>query len=339
MPTVLRGVRLGGQRRPLRAAVGLGAALLVALLGTGMGAAGARPIIHALRGPDLGPGQGLVGGQALGTVSGDRLTLRTDGELVAKHDGKVVWRNKVRSPGARVILQPDGRLKEIASGGRTVWSVRGPGPQSCLLPSITDGIIVARYPDVPFGDFALWGLAPCYLGNEGGTKVGVVGDSITYGAQPAIEAALKDDYAYQISGIVGFRVKGQLPAIQGMVHNPAGGPGAFVVDLGTNDAIFESPHWEAAYRRALQLIGLRCTVLVTVNESGRGIHPAVAKAINRFIARQAAVRPEVHVLDWNALLNEDDNRERWLAADHVHPTAVGAITLALKMEASLKADC
>jgi hypothetical protein len=291
------------------------------------------------QGPDLGPGQALLPGHALVAVNGYRLTLRRDGDLVATEHGRVFWANHVHSPHAEVLLDPAGSLVEYSVYGVPVWSVGARIADACLQPSITDGTFVVPYPHDAAGVSPLWNIASCEEGNPGGAKVAVVGDSITLFSQPDIQWALGASYSYQISGMPGFGVGQQLPAVQGMVDNPQGAPSDFVVELGTNDALNHWGGWRTSYRRLLDMVGERCTVLVNVNVTPADDAHHEALAINRWLAAQVAAHPNLHLLDWNRALNTGNHRAAWLDPTGIHPNAAGSAVLALLYRAALNRFC
>lgn len=329
----------GGRReRSGRAVV-----VVIVVVGLLLGA-GAVAAIEALAPPPsrpvLGPGHRLLPGAALRVVGGYSLTMESSGDLVARHNDQVIWHNGVRSPGARLVLEHSGELVEYSPSSHPVWSVASTGEHSCLLPSITMGTQVVPFPGSgAFGTQPLWTLTRCYYGNLAGHRVGVVGDSITLDAQDHIAAALQGSYAFLISGMLGFRTVGQLPAVQGMMANPRGAPADFVINLGTNDALNGDSDWMGAYSQMLDLIGRRCTLVVTVNtRMGDRQVASRAREINRFLVQQAASRSWVHLVDWNAALDIGDHRSLWLS-DRVHPTSQGAQALAHLYLSALQRDC
>src|SRR5206468_475001 len=83
----------------------------------------------------------------------------------------------------------------------------------------------------------------------------------------------------------------------------------------------------------------RCGVLITVNShadffAGR----PVAEEINRAIAQAAASQPNLHALDWNAIVHQADGA-RLLLSDGIHPSPLGASVLAQNISRAVAHDC
>ena len=68
---------------------------------------------------------------------GSSALLSSAGALVVvAPDGTQLWSNGVRSPGARLVVKPDGRLYEIDTAGGAVWSSRPPSVLASAPPYV-----------------------------------------------------------------------------------------------------------------------------------------------------------------------------------------------------------
>jgi len=140
---------------------------------------------------------------------------------------------------------------------------------------------------------------------SGGTDVGVVGDSITVQLTPFLEQAADGEFSLELAAVSGATV-GDMVDDAAVVA--AAGPDVLVVNLGSNDVIQGVPPERSAAdleRLLAQFSGVRCLVLVTVNEAmfsdAEGFLTDRAVATNTALGEVAARRGAV-VVDWNELL-------------------------------------
>ncbi len=133
-----------------------------------------------------------------------------------------------------------------------------------------------------------------------------VGDSITVQITPLLEAAAAGDFTLEVAAVPGATV-GEM--VDDAATAAAAGPSVLVVNLGTNDVIRGVPPEQSAsdLERLLdQFDGVRCVVLVTVNENmtspTEGFLADRAVATNAALGEVAARRGAI-VVDWNAILD------------------------------------
>lgn len=209
----------------------------------------------------------------------------------------------------------------------------------------TDGIPFAeiRFVGMPAPIFS---VAPCYAGT-GSRTVAVVGDSITLLAQSQVERALAAaGYRYTVSAQSGWTIGMQLPAFSAALGNPAGAPDAWVVELGTDNAIagvfgsMPSANWTSEMDQLFAAVGDRCTIVVNVSVTSTASlklpSSPVAQAIDRVLAAWVVAHPNMHLVDWNSLVA---HHPEWLRSDGVHPNATGAAALGLLYASALQDYC
>ncbi len=171
-------------------------------------------------------------------------------------------------------------------------------------------------------------------------RVAVVGDSITYFSEPAISAALGRDYDADVRGVIGRRIDEMLPSLQTVVRDR---PFAVVVNLGTNDALQARTHpdWQPGFARMIDLLApQRCVIVTTINTLviGQVGAPGVAAAINDAIGTAVATHRNLHVVDWNAAVHEQDPSPL-LTPDRIHPSNEGRLVLAALLRTAVDHDC
>lgn len=192
----------------------------------------------------------------------------------------------------------------------------------------------------------------CYHGNQGGPRVAVIGDSITNLAGPAIKADLSSDYAWNVQSQGGQSIAQMAPTLQSMLNDPQGRPDDVIVNLGTNDVFAVGEvglyNWQDSLRTEVQALqSTRCVIFVTVNTSADALFGdmGTAAAINQAIAGYVAQMPNLHLLDWNALVHQGTNAADWidpgggLTTPFVHPNRAGQEELAALYNWFLHADC
>ncbi len=168
-----------------------------------------------------------------------------------------------------------------------------------------------------------------------GTDVGAVGDSITVQLTPYLEGAAEGEFALEVAAVSGATV-GEMVDDAAVVA--ATGPSVLVVNLGSNDVIRGVPPEQSAAdleRLLNQFSGVRCLVLVTVNENmfsyTEGFLTDRAVATNAALAEVGARRGAV-VVDWNAILDAQralpDTPDMLLDTIHVTPYGAEVLTAA-----------
>jgi hypothetical protein len=102
----------------------------------------------AAGGSSLSAGQTLSVGQTLiSPLSGTRLVMQGDGNLVAYAFGGAIWQTQTAGSGAanRLVLQGDGNLVVYTSANKAVWNSRTAGSGSANVLSVQDdGNLVLR---------------------------------------------------------------------------------------------------------------------------------------------------------------------------------------------------
>ena len=164
------------------------------------------------------------------------------------------------------------------------------------------------------------------------TDVGVIGDSISAQITPFLTAAAEGNFTLEIAAVPGATV-GEMVDDAATVAGAS--PSTLVVNLGSNDVLRGVPPAQSAadLERLLdQFTGVRCLVLVTVNETmfsdAEGYLADRAVATNAALGEVAARRGAV-VVDWNAILAGQRATEGApdMLFDTVHVTGYGAEVL------------
>ena len=326
-----------------------GVSVVLALGTIALAAAGLRPSADgapvigedAAGMPLIPPGGHLSAGQSLDD-GGYTLDLQTDGTITA-HDptGNVVWTGGAPgTAGATLEMTLNGDLVERNGTGSVVWHAGTAGSGDCLLGDQTTGTAIVHLAGQTLA-WPIWSIGPCYLGDQSTPRTAVVGDSIIFISQPAIDAMLRPRAAYMISGQVGWTIAQQQAAIITDLDNPEGSPSDWIVNLGTNDAIQHNTAWRTAYDAMVaDLADQPCVVLTTVSsEADRLGHDTIALQVNAAEEATAATHPNFHVVDWNRLVHEGDHFDRWLVPDHIHPNHTGQRPLAAMYGQALDRSC
>ena len=187
-------------------------------------------------------------------------------------------------------------------------------PDGALLLAMQDSTKIYRLPDAPAsiwvdeaGAITRWPALPPQVPWAGRQPSAFfIGDSITDGATPFIEAALPD-WTLGFDAVVGRGSDtGVTPAEAQGAAVPT--PDVVVVELGTNDA---SP--DAFAQNALRIMdalkGIPLVVWQTVHSPAEDV-----PQINESIRRIAASNPNTTIADWNDFVSDD-----MLVSDGVHP--------------------
>jgi hypothetical protein len=154
----------------------------------------------------------------------------------------------------------------------------------------------------------------------------VLGDSITDHGQRVLRDTIGPIYLLSIEGQDNFRVDDQLPVAERWATRPFE---QVVINLGTNDVVQGWPVDQSSAGLA-QIVSLfpdaECIHLTTISESmpGRsGPSRADAAALNDSIRALAARNPQIRVVDWNAIVSDQQAQGVDLTSDGVHPTTEG----------------
>jgi lysophospholipase L1-like esterase len=181
-------------------------------------------------------------------------------------------------------------------------------------------------------------LSACYSGNMSGPRTGIVGDSITVGAAPDIEADIAPNYAYQVQATNGYTIaqgEGELNTIE---TDPVGSPVDVLINLGTNDAVQQNANWQTDWNNLIaDAAPAGCVILTTLRPILDFYHVIpIAYDINAEIADLVQSDPHVHELDWATF---SDQNPQDISPDAVHPNAQGQADYASMVAWALHQDC
>jgi hypothetical protein len=168
----------------------------------------------------------------------------------------------------------------------------------------------------------------------------VLGDSITDHGQRVLRDTIGPLYLLSIEGQDNFRVDDQLPVAQRWATRDFS---QVVINLGTNDVVQGWPI-DQSTAGLEQIVSLfpeaNCIHLTTVSESlpGRTSSTAAdAAELNAAIRSMAESNSRVRIVDWNAIVDEQQAQGIDLTTDGVHPTTEGQQLLVDAYEASMTA--
>lgn len=192
----------------------------------------------------------------------------------------------------------------------------------------------------------LCACSPIYKGNTSGTKVGVVGDSITAYALPAVEATLAPTYHYSVGATPGIDLKGARTAhVQPMV---ATHPEVLVVELGINSArdgwtSADLPHLEGVLR---DVRTVPCVVWVVPDALDASYYdnqgssaPTLHERILQFKAsleKRLPANPNVHLAYWG---QQERTHPTWYDTDGLHNTPRGENAYATYVKNAISTYC
>jgi hypothetical protein len=195
-------------------------------------------------------------------------------------------------------------------------------------------------------------LPGLYQGNQLGPRVGMVGDSITCLSAKDLQQDFNSDYSYQIGCKNGITIVQGTDYAVAIDKSVQGAPSAFIVNLGTNDALQDEHNrgqaddddigatWKAMSALATDLSNVPCVIWVTVSEVPDVYGSRVALGINDWIHSRASSVPGNYELDWWGLLQEGDNAQQWISSrDGIHTTQVGQQELANLYLHAVQHDC
>jgi lysophospholipase L1-like esterase len=153
-----------------------------------------------------------------------------------------------------------------------------------------------------------------------GTKVAIVGDSLTDGLRTRLPAqAARYGFSVKLDAQTGRTIEGGLTPLKKIVT----GQDLVVVALGTNDARPDLTITDAESRinEMLALIGTNTPVLwVNVYRADTKNAADAAQRFDATLQMVAEDRPNVTVLDWSSYIEAHTDL---MGADHIHLTAKG----------------
>jgi lysophospholipase L1-like esterase len=173
-----------------------------------------------------------------------------------------------------------------------------------------------------------------FVGRDGGRRIVIAGDSITDLSRPAIVAALAHRYEVRVDGFTGRTIGGVLPALAAQV---ATHPDVAVVNLGTNDMVYEHRAWRPDLERMLRLVAeVPCVEVFTIYDGAHEPPGAnIGTSINARLAATAAAG-SVHLVDWNAAVRVHPGL---VVADRIHPSLPGQRWIARSIRDAIASDC
>ena len=164
-----------------------------------------------------------------------------------------------------------------------------------------------------------------------GPSVYVVGDSISWDTAESTSSILSlAGYDPTISAIPGVTIGQMQNEVATLAQNQ---PHAWIIELGTNDAVFSYGAWSVPFRAEWDSVSpANCVIYVTISPRAGPI----AADINTAIKALAATHGIVHVLDWG---NVEYSNPSWLHPDGIHPTTQGQAALASLERDELQQSC
>jgi hypothetical protein len=192
----------------------------------------------------------------------------------------------------------------------------------------------------------LCACSPIYKGNTSGTKVGVVGDSITNYATPQVEATLAPTYHYAVGSTPGINLKDA----RGTWVRPMVGthPEVLVVELGINSArdgwdSTDLPHLEGVLK---DVRTVPCVVWVVPDALDTSYYdnqgtsaPTLHERILQFKAsleKRLPANPNVHLAYWGA---QERTHPAWYGDDGLHNSNRGETAYATYVKNAITTYC
>ena len=171
-----------------------------------------------------------------------------------------------------------------------------------------------------------------------GPPLTVVGDSLTVlGGRLIRETLVEAGWTVRLDAIQGRTTRDQIPALRYASSDP---DRTVIIELGTNDSIqmtdgrLRREQVYASIGQALDLFGDRCVVWMLPDRDPKREGAMGGAAFAEAMAAQATVRPNLHVADFGALL---DQRPELLVDDQIHLTDEGYQALADLMASAVAA--
>lgn len=176
-----------------------------------------------------------------------------------------------------------------------------------------------------------------------GTKVAVVGDSITNYSTPQVEATLAEgDYNFAVTGIPGIDLKdGRTKLVQPAV---AEDPDVLVIELGINSA---REVWNSADLPYLEGVladadAIDCVIWVTptalqpsyYDHLGEGTIASRIEAFKSSLKKRLPKHPNQRLADFGVT-----QQAEWFDTDHLHPSPVGKSAYASYVAEQVAAGC
>jgi lysophospholipase L1-like esterase len=153
-----------------------------------------------------------------------------------------------------------------------------------------------------------------------GTKVGIVGDSLTEGVRTRLPPlAATYGFDLKIDALSGRDIQAGLTPLTKLKP----GRDLVVVALGTNDArpSLTVSDAQARIEQMLAVVGDKTPVLwVNIYRSDTKDASAAARRFDLALDAEAAIRPQLTVVDWSSYIQ---GRKELLGADGIHLTSAG----------------
>jgi hypothetical protein len=139
----------------------------------------------------------------------------------------------------------------------------------------------------------------------------LVGDSLNVGIEPYLDESL-EHWRITSDDVVGRATADGIAAIE----RNRGTSGPVVISLGTNDDPDNAEAFRSHIEQLLELLpSHRCVIWATLWRDG-----APETRLNDVLQDVARTRPNVHLLDWAAMLRDHPD---WRAPDETHGSADG----------------
>ncbi len=166
-----------------------------------------------------------------------------------------------------------------------------------------------------------------------GSRVLVVGDSLTWQSVPQVTSALRGDgWDPTIEAVAGTTIGHWADQVEQLVaeHDPD----VLVVELGTNNCTAECPHINEVIDRFLRHVP-RSLPVVWLNVQAQPTYPAHPESVNDALTAAAGRWPNVTLVDLSARFR---NHPDWHLDDGLHLTTTGSTELARLIAASLRSE-
>jgi lysophospholipase L1-like esterase len=166
-----------------------------------------------------------------------------------------------------------------------------------------------------------------------GSKVLVVGDSLTWQSIPEVTASLEaGGWDPTIQAAPGTTIGAWADKVGKLVDEHD--PDVVVVELGTNNCTAECPRIASVIDRLLRSVP-RSVPVVWLNVQAQPSYPAHPESVNDALAAAAERWPNVTLVDMSARFR---NHPDWHMEDGLHLTATGSTELGKLMAESLRAE-
>ena len=242
----------------------------------------------------------------------------------------------------RTVLAVVGFAAFFGAAGLLAGQATGVQSKGAVIPvtaATTSGPDVASVPGAPSstaGSASATSTAPATTLPPLGTKVAIVGDSLTDGIKTRITPfAARLGFDAKIDAQTGRDIEAGLSPLKKIVT----GRDLVVVALGTNDARSGLTATEADTRidEVMALATGKPVLWVNIYRSDTKGTMAAADLFDQQLAAAASRYPNLTVLDWSSYIQ---SRPELMGADHIHLTSDGYVAraewLALQIAAGLR---